>query len=61
MRTILTEELIDIPEKVEIDFKSRNITVKGPLGILKRSFKHTGFDIVRSDKKNQVRIQMWLA
>ena len=56
MRTILTEELIDIPEKVEIDFKSRNITVKGPLGILKRSFKHTGFDIVRSDKKNQVRI-----
>ena len=48
MRTILTEELIDIPEGISIEFKSRNVTVKGPLGVLKRSFKHTGFDMVRS-------------
>ncbi len=48
MKTILTEELIDIPEGISIEFKSRNVTVKGPLGVLKRSFKHTGFDMVRS-------------
>jgi large subunit ribosomal protein L9e len=48
MKTILTEELIDIPEGTSLDFKSRNVTVKGPLGVLKKSFKHTGFDMVRS-------------
>ena len=53
MKTILTEELIDIPENVTIDFKSRNVTVSGPLGVLKRSFKHTGMDLVRTkDKTN---------
>ena len=57
MKTILTEELIDIPDNVTIDFKSRNVTVSGPLGILKRSFKHTGMDLVRSkDKTNQMRV-----
>ena len=62
MKTILTEELIDIPEGVSIDFKSRNVEVKGPLAVLKRSFKHCGFDMVRSkDRQNQIRIQMWLA
>ena len=53
MRTILTEELIDIPTGIEVDFKSRNVTVKGPLGVLKKSFKHSGFDIVRSKDNNK--------
>jgi len=53
MKTILTEELVDIPENVEVDFKSRNVTVKGPLGVLKRNFKHTGFDMIRSKDNNK--------
>ena len=57
MKTILTEELIDIPEGVTVDFKSRDVTVKGPLGVLRRSFKHCGFDMVRSkDRQNQIKI-----
>ena len=51
MKTILTEELIDIPSTVTVDFKSRNVTVKGPLGVLKRCFKHTGMDLVRTQDK----------
>lgn len=52
MKTILTEELVDIPDDVTLDFKSRNVTVKGPLGVLKRSFKHIGMDLVRSKDKH---------
>ena len=48
MKTILTEELIDIPEGVEVDCKSRNVSVTGPLGVLKRSFKHVGVDLLHS-------------
>jgi hypothetical protein len=33
-----------------VDVKSREVTVKGPLGVLKRSFKHASADIFK--KKN---------
>ena len=35
---------------VKVDVKSREVTVKGPLGVLKRSFKHASADIFK--KKN---------
>ena len=33
--------------KVTVDVNSRDITVKGPLGTLKRSFKHASLDIFK--------------
>ena len=45
MKYILTEELVDIPEGVEIKSKCRDVEVKGPLGTLKKSFKHVSCDI----------------
>ena len=30
-----------------MDVKSREVTVKGPLGVLKRSFKHASADILK--------------
>ena len=65
MKYILTTETVEIPDKVEIVAKSRNIEVKGPLGVLKRSFKHLNFDVIREEdkktKKRRMMIQMWFA
>ena len=39
--------------------KSRVVEVKGPLGTIKRSFKHAPVDIQKKDGK--VSVRMWLA
>jgi len=36
MKYLLTQETINIPDKVEIKCKSRVLEVKGPLGTLKK-------------------------
>lgn len=50
---------------VTINYKSRNVEVKGPLGVLKRNFKHLSFDVIREKdaktKKDRLKIQMWFA
>ena len=56
MKTILTEELVDVPEGVEVDCKSRNMTVTGPLGVLKRSFKHVGVDLQHNKENRQMKV-----
>ena len=65
MKYILTSETIEIPDKVEVITKSRNVEVKGPRGVLKRSFKHLPFDVIRDEdkksKKKRLHIQMWFA
>jgi len=64
MKTILTQEEVEIPTGVSIEFKSREITVKGPKGTLKRQFRHCPFDIQRGQNKkgaNCLRLQMWFA
>ena len=65
MKYILTTETVEIPDKIEITTKSRNFEVKGPRGVLKRSFKHLNFDVIRDEdkktKKKRMHIQMWFA
>ena len=50
---------------MEIVTKSRNVEVKGPLGVLKRNFKHLNYDVIREEnkktKKKSLSIQMWFA
>ena len=58
MKTILTEELVDIPERVEVDCKTRNITVTGPLSVLKKSFKHVAVDLHHNKQNRQMKVQM---
>ena len=59
MKYILTEETVDIPEKVEVTAKAREIEVKGPLGVLKRNFKHVGVDIRNEvNKKKQRKLRL---
>mmetsp|Transcript_128511 Transcript_128511/g.181266 ORF Transcript_128511/g.181266 Transcript_128511/m.181266 type:complete len:155 (+) Transcript_128511:48-512(+) len=70
MKYLLTEEISEIPDKVDVDIKSREITVKGPLGKIKKSFKHIPIDIFKTNAPKKagkkasgkvVRVQMWLA
>ena len=63
MKYILSEKDLEIPENIEIEVKSRVIEVKGPLGKLRRSFKHVPFDMRKikdeKSKKNRIIFQMW--
>ena len=65
MKYILTEEELQIPEGVDVDFKAREITVKGKRGTLKRAFKHVPFSIQKvTDEKSKIRklkLQIWMS
>ena len=45
MKYLLTQEDVDIPDKVDVSLRGREVTVKGPLGTLKRNFNHLTLDI----------------
>lgn len=52
MKVINSEELIVVPSDVSVSVKARVVTVKGPRGVLRRSFKHSSVTIEKlSDKK----------
>jgi large subunit ribosomal protein L9e len=63
MKYILAEKDLEIPEGIEIEVKSRVVEIKGPLGKLRRSFKHVPFDMrkIKDDKTKKSRLvfQMW--
>ena len=64
MKYILTEEELNIPEGVDVNFKAREITVKGKRGTLVRGFKHVPFSIQKVDGKNgikKLRLQTWMS
>jgi large subunit ribosomal protein L9e len=71
MKYILTEKELEIPEGITVTVKAREVIVKGtncinpgPLGTLKRSFRHVPFDVRKTldekSKKNKLVFQMWL-
>jgi len=64
MKTILTEEEITVPAGVDVTCNSREVTVKGPRGVLKRNFRHLAFDVIKGmnrKKKEVLKLQMWFA
>jgi large subunit ribosomal protein L9e len=58
MKVIRSQEFVDIPDGVEVYVKSREVTVKGPRGTLKRSFKHARISIIKLTKK-QIMVEKW--
>jgi len=66
MKTILSQEEVDIPEGVTVDIKSRFVEVKGPKGVLKRNFRHISFDTQKvvdpkTKRTTKLKLQMWFA
>lgn len=50
MKQIVTNQTVKIPPGLTVTVKSRLVTVKGPRGVLMRSFKHLALDIRVSGK-----------
>jgi large subunit ribosomal protein L9e len=59
MRTIYSTRTIDVPDSVTVSFKSREVTVKGPKGTLKRAFKHMSLDLQKVNDGKQIRVDLW--
>jgi len=64
MKYILTEEVLDVPEGVEVSFKAREVTVKGKRGTLTRAFKHVPFSMIQTTGKNgikKLKLHSWMS
>ncbi|GFY48305.1 60S ribosomal protein L9 [Trichonephila inaurata madagascariensis] len=58
MKTILSSQTVTIPKNVDAKVVSRVVTIKGPRGMLKRSFKHVQVDM-QVVGKNKLVVQKW--
>ncbi|KAJ2421261.1 60S ribosomal protein L9B, partial [Coemansia sp. RSA 2531] len=58
MKHISKDDIVTIPEGVTVDIKSRQITVTGPRGTLKRDLRHIQMDIQRPSK-TEIRVIVW--
>ncbi|CAD6213155.1 GSCOCG00003941001-RA-CDS [Cotesia congregata] len=58
MKQIVTNQMVKIPDGLTASVKSRMVTVKGPRGTLKRSFKHLALDI-RMINPRTLKVEKW--
>ena len=57
----LVSEDLAVPSNVKVSVKARQVVVTGPLGVLKRDFKHATLQLqlLKTKKSRTVRVGMW--
>lgn len=58
MKTIESHQTVTFPDNVSFTVKNRVVHVKGPRGVLKRSFRHLAVEVDRIGK-NKLRVRKW--
>mmetsp|Transcript_109 Transcript_109/g.280 ORF Transcript_109/g.280 Transcript_109/m.280 type:complete len:194 (+) Transcript_109:68-649(+) len=64
MKTVLASRSIEIPKGVDVEVNSREVTVTGTRGTLKRNFKHISMDLRitgSKETKQYIRVDLWFA
>jgi large subunit ribosomal protein L9e len=60
MRDVLKTEELDIPEGVDVNVKSRVISVSGPRGKLTKNVRHVNMDIrLLKGQTNKITLAVW--
>ena len=58
MKQIVVNQCVKVPEGVTVTSKARRVIVRGPRGVLRRSFRHLAIDIT-VENKNTVKVEKW--